>query len=136
MQGENSDMNLLCLTIVSYQWNRGTASFISGCHSVPHLLTQLVLPECLFVMSNMFNMFSCYDRQSLDLDKIQQKYAKLEVLVCLTVFHALPSVLSYLTLQCSVCLLQIFWSQWSYLELYVGWYMNSASFFLCSLARF
>uniref|UniRef100_K1QJJ1 Anoctamin n=1 Tax=Magallana gigas TaxID=29159 RepID=K1QJJ1_MAGGI len=46
------------------------------CHrSVLHLLTQLVLQECLFVMSN---MFSCYDRQSLDLDKIQQKYAKLE----------------------------------------------------------
>lgn len=91
--------------LVSYQWNRGTASFISVRDSVPHLLTQLVLPECLFLMSNMFNMFSCYDRQSLDLDKIQQKYAKLEVLVCLTVFHALPSALSYLTLQCSVCLL-------------------------------
>lgn len=103
MQGENSDIYQLLL-LLFYQWIRETVSFISGRHSVPHLLTQLVLPECVFVMSN---MFSCYDRQSLDLDKIQQKYAKLEVLVCLTVFHALPSALSYLTLQCSVCFLLI-----------------------------
>lgn len=89
--GENSEMYQLLL-LVSYQWNRGTVSFISVRHSVLHLLTQLVLPECLFLM---FNTFSCYDRQSLDLDKIQQKYAKLEVLVCLTVFHALPSALLF-----------------------------------------
>lgn len=77
------------LLLVSY---RGAASFISVRHSVPHLFTQLVPPECLSVI---FTMFSCYDRQSLDLDKIQQKYAKLEVLVCRTVFHALPSALSF-----------------------------------------